>query len=87
MAQQTPVKLSEDLLLLLSQKKKYEAKGLAIQKLENSSVRTPLEILRTVRTLVFIALGLDEPLLQLMPVLDFQAKWQLDERERQGWLC
>ena len=54
-------------LLLLGQKKKYEAKGLAIQEVENS-FRTSLEILRTFRRLVFIALGLKEPPLQLMPV-------------------
>ena len=46
------------LLLLLGQKKKYEAKGLAIQEVENS--------FRT--SLVFVDLGLEEPPLQPMPV-------------------
>ena len=52
------------LLLLGQKKKKHETKGLAIQGLENS-LRTPLDILRTVRRLVLIALGLEEPLLRL----------------------
>ena len=51
-------------LLLLGRKKKYEAKGLAIQEQENS-LRTPLEIQRTFPRLVFIALGLEEPPLRL----------------------
>ena len=61
-------------LPLLKQKKKYEAKGLAIQELKNS-LRTALEIQRMFPRLVFIALGREEPPLRLMPVslIDFSS--------------